>query len=280
MQEIKRVFHGQKVYIEKTKSPGYAQFIARKYALDKKEPIHLYICGGDGTIHEVINGILGADHIVVSIVPIGTGNDFIRSFAPLRREDFLRLSNYEHATPVLVDVLMVNDEVAVNTASFGFDVKVADRANKIKERFPSSGTSPYYLGMLQTLLKNKSDRYELSLDGQEPREKEWMFVVFCNGGFYGGGYHPCPEATVDDGIMDVCLIDPLPRRKILTLASQYERGEHVHFPEVEILKAQTARLNTQGQPINASLDGEIRTLCDPEVRIKRSAFSLLLPVVD
>lgn len=280
MQEIKRVFHGQKVYIEKTKAPGYAQFIARKYALDQSEPIHLYICGGDGTLHEVINGILGADHIVVSIVPIGTGNDFIRSFAPLRKEDFLCLSNYEHAKPILVDALLVNDEIAVNTASFGFDVKAAARANRIKARFPSSGTSPYYLGMLQALIKNKSDRYELSLDGQASREKEWMFVVFCNGGFYGGGYNPCPEARVDDGVMDVCLVDALSRRKVLSLASKYERGEHVHCPEVEILRADSAFLNTNGQEISASLDGEIRQLRDPRISIKRSAFSLLLPVVD
>ena len=77
MQQIKENFQGKRIIIEKTKNSGHAQFIAQKYALKTEEEVHLFVCGGDGTLHEVVNGMAGAKHVYLSVLPTGTGNDFI-----------------------------------------------------------------------------------------------------------------------------------------------------------------------------------------------------------
>ncbi|WP_317313079.1 diacylglycerol kinase family protein [Absicoccus porci] len=140
MKEIKMHFAGQRIIIEKTIRPGFATFIARKYAFQaQKEPIHIYVCGGDGTLHEVINGVANTPNVYVSIIPIGTGNDFIKSFDALSIDDFLHLENYKDPIPMDIDLLKVNGEYAINTISFGFDVQVAKYANHMKTKLPLKG---------------------------------------------------------------------------------------------------------------------------------------------
>ena len=79
IQEVKEHFQGKRIIIEKTKGPEHATFIAKKYALSN-EPVHLYVCGGDGTLHEVINGCAEKENVTISVIPIGTENDFVKYF--------------------------------------------------------------------------------------------------------------------------------------------------------------------------------------------------------
>ena len=139
IHQIQEVFQGRRIIIEKTNGPGHARFIAQKYALKTEEPVHLYACGGDGTLHEVVNGMAQAPHIYLSILPIGTGNDFIKSFEGLTKQDFLDLSAYQDAIEMDCDLLKVNGEYALNSVSIGFDVHVADAANKTKKIIPKGG---------------------------------------------------------------------------------------------------------------------------------------------
>ena len=77
-----------------------------------------------------------------------------------------------------------------------------------------------------------------------------MFVVFCNGKYYGGGYNPCPEAKLDDGWIDGCLISPVSRRQILTLAQLYHKGQHTQFTDlVSLFRAKTVHIDTNNQDI-------------------------------
>ena len=85
IKEIKEHFQGKRIIIEKTKGPEHATFIAKKYALSN-EPVHLFVCGGDGTLHEVINGCAEKENVIISVIPIGTGNDFVKYFEDLKRE--------------------------------------------------------------------------------------------------------------------------------------------------------------------------------------------------
>lgn len=89
IKEIKEHFQGKRIIIEKTKGPEHATFIAKKYALSN-EPVHLFVCGGDGTLHEVINGCAEKENVTISVIPIGTGNDFVKYFEDLKREDFFK----------------------------------------------------------------------------------------------------------------------------------------------------------------------------------------------
>ncbi len=278
MQEIKKNFQGKRIIIEKTKKAGHAQLIARKYALMEEQPVHIFACGGDGILHEVVNGIAGYPHVQLSIIPIGTGNDFIKSIDGLTREDFLDLSNYKDPFTMKADLLKVNGEYVINTVSFGFDVSVADYSNQIKKRLPVKGIAPYYMGMLISLSKSFEQSYDIQLDEQHFPTCPYMFVVFCNGRFYGGGYQPCPQAKIDDGMIDVCLIKPVKKYQIVQLAKKYERGQHVQFSDlVSLHKVKVAHLDTDNQGILGNLDGEIRELKNPTIEIVEQAVHLVLP---
>ncbi len=282
MKEIKMHFAAQRIIIEKTIRPGFATFIARKYAFQaQKEPIHIYVCGGDGTLHEVINGVANTPNVYVSIIPIGTGNDFIKSFDALSIDDFLHLENYKDPIPMDIDLLKVNGEYAINTISFGFDVQVAKYANHMKTKLPLKGIVPYYMGMLATLLHNSVQEYRLQIDDQRLSLQEYMFVVFCNGRFYGGGYQPCPDALLNDGWIDVCLIKPVPKKMIIDMAKTYEQGKHIEYPEyVSLYQAKTIGMNTENQSIYGNLDGEVRELRNPTIEVVEQALHLYLPNIE
>lgn len=278
IQQIKENFQGRRIIIEKTKGEGHAQFIAQKYALKTEEDVHIFVCGGDGTLHEVVNGMAGCEHISLSILPVGTGNDFIKSFSGLTREDFLDLSNYDKGQEVDCDLLKVNGEYVLNTASIGFDVNVAVYANKYKKYIPAGGIIPYYMGMWASLRRPLGKEYRLQIDDRRLPETKYTFLVFSNGRFYGGGYQPCPDALIDDGILDVCLIKDVKRTQIVSMAKLYEKGEHVDYPDLaEMYQAQTVHVDTNNEEVIMNLDGEIRTMKNPTIEIEPSMIRLILP---
>lgn len=277
MKEIKEHFKGETVIIEKTKGPGYAEHIAHKYALSGEE-VHLFVCGGDGTLHETINGMAGAKNIVLSVVPIGRGNDFVKSFEGRTKEDFLSLDYIKEPEMVSCDLLRVDGEYAINTVSLGFDVQVAQTVNQYRKVLKGTGTAPYYAAMLKTLIHPDKKIYKIMLDETKLPEEEYMFVVFCNGKFYGGGYQPCPDAQLGDGVMDVCLIRPVSRTSVIRLAKAYEKGEHVSMDElVQLYTGSVAHLNTENQLITINLDGEIREVKNPTVELVPHMIQLAVP---
>lgn len=277
MQEIKKHYQGQQVIIEKTQSSKHARFIAQKYALKNEEEIHMYVCGGDGTIHHIANGIAGAKHIKLSILPMGTGNDFVKYFEDLNKEDFLDLGNYKEGHEINCDLLKVNGEYAINTVSFGFDVNVAKHVNEVRNILPIRGIAAYYIGVLRNLIGPISQEYDIQV-GEEKIHDKLSFVVFTNGRYYGGGYKPCPTALINDGIMDVCFIKDITAFDILKLASKYQKGEHVNCPDLASLYQTTiAHINTENKEILACLDGEIRTMKNPTIEIEPNMIRLLVP---
>lgn len=278
MNEIKDHFQGKRIIIEKTKAPGHATHIAQKYALNTKEAVHIYVCGGDGTLHEVINGIVGCKHIRVSIIPIGTGNDFIKSLSGYTKDDFLDLSRYDKPFVQECDCLKVNGEYAINTVSCGFDVNVAKHVNAFREKIMIGGIVPYYMGMLASLVKPLGENYRIQIDQKRLPESVYTFVVFCNGKYYGGGYKPCPNARIDDGKIDLCLIKNVKRTQIVGLAGKYEKGTHAEYKNlVTMYDAKTIHIDTNNQSIDLNLDGEIRSIKNPTVEIVPKAIKLLLP---
>lgn len=279
MKSLKESCGGDTIVIEKTKGPGYAQHIAQKYALEaQEEPIHLFACGGDGILHEVVNGIATSENIYLSILPMGTGNDFIKSFPQYNKDDFLDMKNYHHPIAQTIDCLKINGEYVINTVSFGFDVRVAEYANQIKKVIPLKGILPYYTGMLGTLIESPKENVSMQMDDVKIPLSEYMFVVFCNGKYYGGGYNPCPEAQMDDGWIDSCLIRPVTRSQILQLANAYQKGEHIKYDEfVSLYRAKTIHMDTNNQDILGNLDGEVRTLKNPTIEVVENSIHLLLP---
>ncbi|MEK9135729.1 MAG: YegS/Rv2252/BmrU family lipid kinase, partial [Bacteroidota bacterium] len=179
-----------------TNQPGDATEIARQTA----SPIVVAI-GGDGTVHEVANGIIGSEK-VLGIVPVGSGNDFIKSIG-VPREILSSLSCiFRHQTRIVdagrVEVranrsgLGGNSSVShfVNGVGIGFDAAVAEKTRRINY---ASGTLLYLIAVLQTLGKYKSPDFTISIDGRQVRSRNLLIAVG-NGVCAGGGFYLTPDA--------------------------------------------------------------------------------------
>ena len=251
--------------------------IAKKYALSN-EPVHLYVCGGDGTLHEVINGCAQKENVIISVIPIGTGNDFVKYFENIKKEDFLNLANYSDPEYMDCDLIRVNGEYSINTVSFGFDVEVARQVNELKKKMPTEGIIPYALSALVSLRKPICKEYKVQIDTEKLAKDNYGFLVFANGKYYGGGFKPCPEANIADGWMDVCLISNVKRHQIVKLAKKYQEGTHTQYKNlVSMYQAKTVHIDTENEIIYANLDGEVKEFKNPTIEIVEKAIRLALP---
>ena len=102
--------------------------------------------------------------------------------------------------------------------------------------------------------------------------------MFANGKYYGGGFKPCPDANIDDGWMDVCLISDVKRHQIVRLAKKYQEGNHLQYKDlVTMYQAKTVHLDTENEMIYANVDGEVKGFKNPTIEIVEKAIRLALP---
>lgn len=229
-------------------------------ALDSGQYRGILIIGGDGTVHRVANEVMEADDpIPFAVVPVGTGNDFARQCGlnDLKGEDLIRLFN--ERDPVRIDLLSVNGRYGLQVLSSGLDATVSKRARSTPKFL---GPSRYLWAFLLTLSSKDSTcgrDYEISCDGQEMRCRA-LLVAVANGRNYGRGMLISPNSDNSDGVLEVIIIDPLPRWKLLLLFPRIFRGTHIHHPAVSVLKASRVRLRTESvieMDGEAIMDGEV-----------------------
>ena len=215
-------------------------------------------CGGDGTAHEVANGLLGTS-AALAILPLGTGNDFARAF--------LSSQSIEQLLPRLlqpdirpIDLIRVNDRICLNITSFGFDTRVQRLMMSINRKFRWLGTLSYPLAIVIGLLGSRrfSFKYNLEGSGEPEIQVDYILAALCNGRFYGGGFNPAPMAEIDDGRIELVLVDPLPLRRILALIPLYKKGQHLNDPAVHLLPVTSGHLAAPaGQLLLGNIDGEL-----------------------
>ncbi len=226
--------------------------------------------GGDGTVSELVNGILGSG-AVMGIIPTGSGNDFARTLGIP--------SNFDEALGCIlngnirsIDIGVVNDRYFVNVASVGFDARVAMETNKIKKRV--SGPLAYVLGVFKTLAEYKPFDIELEAETETIR-KQATLVALANGEYYGGGMKIAPGAVPDDGLLEVYVVDGMSRLKILRLFPLIYSGRHTGRPEVRSFKAKSVNIRCQNGYINS--DGEVIGQCPASFGIMPAALDVIVP---
>lgn len=226
--------------------------------------------GGDGTVSEVVSAIKDSN-VALGVLPVGTGNDFARSLGiPLDVEKALScLFSGQRKT---IDLGMVNDAYFINVASVGFDAQVVMEAQNIKGSI--GGPPAYILAIFKALMNYRPFNIEIELDeGIERREA--VLVAVANGAFYGGGMNIAPLADMNDGLLDVCLVNSLPRSKILRLFPLLFSGKHLLRPEVEYFKVKRMVVRCREGYINS--DGEILGKCPASFQIMPNAVKVMVP---
>ncbi|MEL7649729.1 MAG: YegS/Rv2252/BmrU family lipid kinase [Sedimentibacter sp.] len=238
-----------------TKARGDARVFVQERCGDMI-PTVFYACGGDGTLHEVVNAALNFEHARVGVIPCGSGNDFVKNFENMHL--FQNIGSQIRGNDVELDLVKAGREYAVSVCNVGFDADAAFNMHKFKKIPFISGSGCYILSVLYCLMKKLGKNLSIEADG-EHFEGTYLMGVAANGHSYGGGYKCAPEAFINDGIIDMCLVRKLSRLKILSLIGSYKSGTHLENEKLKSYITYKKCRNVtvkSGEPINLCIDGE------------------------
>jgi diacylglycerol kinase (ATP) len=220
--------------------------------------------GGDGTINEVINGLMRLDareRPALALVQNGTGSDFARALG-LRIDVQSAAERLSRATPYAVDVgeaaYMRGRELRtryfINIAGLGFDAEVSAEVSRDAAR-GAKGRASYFLSVFRTISRFRNKRVRVTLtravvagpsgassNALESLECDACMITVCNGRFFGGGMHVAPNADLRDGSFDVVIISGMGKLEFLLNFPSVYRGKHLSHPKVRVEQAHTVRI--------------------------------------
>lgn len=212
--------------------------------------------GGDGTIQEIVNGLVdgnGGCPSALGVIPGGTGNDFSKMLG-VPRDPSRALDVVLGGQVRRFDLGRANGRYFINLAGVGFDAEVAGFLNQRPKRLP--GALTYVYGILVTLFRYRPALMTVDL-GREVIRGKYLLVSVANGPSHAGGAKMCPEARPDDGSLDICVGGNLGRLETIFVLPQVFTGRHTRHPKIKIYKAiERVRIDAEA-PLFLQADGEI-----------------------
>jgi len=208
------------------------------------------LIGGDGTIHLGAQ-VLANSGMPFGVIPAGTGNDFARGIGVPLNDPAAAADLVVAGRTRTIDLAVAKDEFITTVVAGGFDSLVNKRANAMS--WPK-GSSRYTVATLIELRTFTPLEYVVTIDG-EVIETRAMLVAVGTGPTYGGGLQICAGAEIDDGLLDVTIIEPVSRMTLLQLFPKLSKGTHVGHPAVRALRGSSVRIESPG--ITAYGDGEV-----------------------
>lgn len=192
---------GEKYELHFTERKGHAGEYARE--LSENGECDIIAVGGDGTLHEVLNGITKTDNVTLGLIPCGTGNDFaVAADIPLKVED--AVNRILERKISLVNYIGIGDKKSINAAGCGMDVDVLHRSYSGKIQ----GKIKYLLSLIQSVFLFRGYPLTVEVNGEKKRHNA-LFACVCNGSQIGGGIKICPAAKIADGQLDLVVVDKL-----------------------------------------------------------------------
>ena len=271
--EIRRLCAGLDYEIAVSAAPGECRRLAREAARTGEE-VRIYACGGDGTLNEVASGAAGFPNAAVTAYSGGSGNDFVKLFSdPEAFSDLSRLLDAEEAS---FDMILCNDDLALNICSVGLDARIGTDVARYKRIPFIHGFNAYALSTLINLFRGISEHYVVEIDG-ERIDGEQTFVCVCNGRFYGGGFNPVPEADPADGKLDVLLVKKVSLLQVPAIIGKYKNGRWRELPEIiRHFRTDRVRILCDG-PTPVNLDGELRVAQAVTMEVAREKVNFFYP---
>lgn len=273
---IEKIFKDkeEKCIIEVTKGIGHATEIAKRYT--EKEAFRIYSVGGDGTLNEVLNGMVNSLSSL-AVIPSGSGNDFIKSIYNFSKQDKIEdiILMMVNGKEKYIDLCEVNDRYFINIASVGFDAEVAYNSIRLKKLPFIGGKLAYILGIVLTVFNYKSYKLSISIDGKIINF-DALLVAIANGRYYGGGVNVAPKAEINDGLFNICAIEKVGRFKILTLFPKVIKGTHAEIKEVSFYSGSKVKIESE-EDIAFNIDGEITKGKEAEFKIIKDGIKIIYP---
>lgn len=267
-----------RIELKFTEYPGHAKDMAVEVAEKFGSNVAIVVCGGDGTVHEVANALVHRNTPLI-VFPFGTGNDFVRSIFPFSNRNNIKymLENLDNMAFYPIDLIRIDSydilgahlsnwsSYCNNIASIGLDTVVQAKAKarvRARNNWFNSKTS-YIFSALNAVFHCRSFKlaYQLELcNGEiiESTNDEFTLISICNGQYYGNGFRPAPNAVLDDGVIDVCVVDKVSVFKAFYLLALYKLGKHEGKNGIHTYKCTSGTITSgaESYQILGNYDGE------------------------
>ncbi len=258
--------------LQLTQAPEHATEIVND---DSSEFDIVVAVGGDGTVNEVAAGALKNEK-VMGVIPTGTGNDFARAMGKLKSlHDYIHRAVSGRAKLIDVGTLHLDNKelLFVNGVGVGFDAEVARESLNVHKL---KGLSRYLYALLKTLSKYKAAQMRIELDDRVIDEKTFL-VAIGNGTSAGGGFLLTPNAKLDDGLLDACVVSDVSIKRVLQVLPSVLNGSHGKHPEVSMARANRIGIHSE-TPVAIHRDGEIppNKVSDFEIRVVPRSLKIML----
>ena len=275
-----------------TKGPKDCGRYARELCMKSTaggEKLRIYGCGGDGMVNELVNGVFGAENVEIGVIPMGTGNDYIRNYGAVK--DFLDLESQMTGIARSSDLIkywaqyddIVTEGYCANMFNIGFDCNVVDLTQQLKRIPLLNGPLVYIVGVAVILIKKKGADLLIESENKVLNDGELLLTSIANGCYCGGGVKGSPLAKLDDGLMDVTVIGNVTRRFFVSMFPSYKKGTHLEKSKVikgdviRCTKERSLTITARGESLKLCVDGEISVQKKVEFSMVKDAVRFIVP---
>lgn len=262
---------GLDVDVCQTSGPGEMERLAREAAAAKPDAV--VVCGGDGSLSQAVRGLLDTG-VPLGLIPAGTGNDFARAVG-ISRVPRLAATQLLGGGPTPVDLLETDDGavLALNVMGMGFDARVCERINR-RPRIVS-GKLAYLPAVARELIAYRPLEVRLRVD-----DRRWegpiLLLAVANARSYGAGMMISPRSHIDDGLLDVIVVQAVSRVEFVRSFPRVFRGAHLGHPAVVALRGREVEVLT-AEPCPVLSDGDLATVTPLRVHVLPRRSLLWLP---
>lgn len=265
--------------IYNTKTIGDATVHAKEVcANNPDEHFRFYACGGDGTVNGVANALACMQNAELAIIPSGTGNDFVKAFSNL--ENFNDITKVIKGKALPMDLIKYGDKYSINILNIGFDCDVVARVEEIKRKPYMIKGMAYPTAVMQVFMKGYGVEFKVETDDGQVFDGEHVLALFANAKYYGGGFKSAPNAYVNDGLMEVVVVDKVSRPNFIKLLPKYKAGTYVDYidkyPFIHYIRCKKAKFSCNSV-MGVCGDGEISPATTLDIEVIPNAINVVCP---
>ena len=295
-KRVEEDFKGLDYEIYLTEGPRAVIPFLKNYLANTKDTVRVYACGGDGTVHEVVNGIVGFKNAELAVLAVGTGNDFVKIYSEEkdweniaknhtganRFQDFKALIN---GTIQEIDLSKVTGGslqepwYSDNVVNFGFDAIVGAKGNENKLKGKKDPYGP--AAIIPAILGGRFNKTIIKVDGEQINKRRLLLGSLSQGQWVGGQYHASPKSDNTDGLIDVVMLKCMSlARLMIQYFGPYTKGEHLDNPKLlkRIVYRRGKVIDVIGEKeIDICVDGEIVRGKEFRVEVMPKAIKFVIP---
>ena len=232
--------------------------------------------GGDGTVYEVLNGIMqntsSKEHPLMGVIPVGTGNSFSVDLNMKKWEDGLKavFQGKSRGVDILEFITEGDKFYSINAIGFGLVADVSDLGNKMKKFI---GKTAYTVGAVMEIMRFKPQNTKLEVDGKL-YEYNGVFTNFSNSVWIGGNMKLSPNSIIDDGLAECLVLEDLPKKDLLKVFPKVFEGNHLTVPQLSVYKGKHFKVWSDSPKI-CNPDGEIFGVTPLELTVLQKEITVL-----